>query len=671
MGNVAAKFSGEHVVFVKTGNRKGAGTDANVWMIVYDDNGARMPPVKLSSIIMNDHERGDTNRYYLPKVEGFSVISKIEFWRDTFGLADDWFLDYIAIEHRKNNDTVTFPVNRWIKPNKRYSFRCYDCLLPQHDDNQQQRVEEINEKMQIYEYTSNIDGGPVQVKKIPESENFTDEYSWDMKMSATKLKLDARLIGLTSEKWTTLQDLKQIFKLRLDEPNSICRWHDDKWFALQRLQGANPCLIKLCKDIPENFDVSDELLSPFLEHSNLQEVLSNNKLFICDLKIMKNLPCKDDRTICAPIALFYLNKDKDLVPIAIQLFQDKAPDNPVFLPSDPIYTWTLAKMFYNNADSNYHQSVLHIGKSHLMMESFWVCTNRNLSPSHPLFKLLAPHFYFMLAINSLLLEKFMAMGGWMDRVTTCGMRGMCSLIARSFRDWRIDSDFIIPMEIESRGVLDPDVLPNYAYRDDILPTYVAIRNYVDRVVKNHYSSPDDLREDKELRAWRSELIKQRSAGGCNIKGLPGNDVNECFDNLDELIDVLTAVISHCSIFHSAVSFGQYDEYAFPPNYPLSMRGFIIRDKADRTEKDILDQLPNKETTFDVILAMRMLSAKGTNSLGDFEVNYLYDPRDVEAHQQFVAELQSIHEEIQKRNEKRVCSYPWLDPVAVVPNSVAI
>ena len=31
----------------------------------------------------------------------------------------------------------------------------------------------------------------------------------------------------------------------------------------------------------------------------------------------------------APMALFFLNGEKQLIPIAIQLFQDIAPDNPV------------------------------------------------------------------------------------------------------------------------------------------------------------------------------------------------------------------------------------------------------------------------------------------------------------------------------------------------------
>ena len=43
--------------------------------------------------------------------------------------------------------------------------------------------------------------------------------------------------------------------------------------------------------------------------------------------------------------------------------------------------------------------IFSLGFTHLIAESFCVVTHRQLSPSHPIFRLLAPHFLFLLAIN--------------------------------------------------------------------------------------------------------------------------------------------------------------------------------------------------------------------------------------------------------------------------------
>ena len=61
------------------------------------------------------------------------------------------------------------------------------------------------------------------------------------------------------------------------------------------------------------------------------------------------------------MALFFVTGAKQLVPIAIQLYQDIAPDNPVYLPDDPPFTWMLAKMWFNHADASVHQSITHFG----------------------------------------------------------------------------------------------------------------------------------------------------------------------------------------------------------------------------------------------------------------------------------------------------------------------
>ena len=48
------------------------------------------------------------------------------------------------------------------------------------------------------------------------------------------------------------------------------------------------------------------------------------------------------------------------------------------------------------------------------------------------------------------------------------------------------------------------------------------------------------------------------------------------------------------------------------------------------EKDIIAQLPTKDTTFSIMVVTKILSDRGTNSLGNFEVQYMHDHSGVKA-----------------------------------------
>ena len=63
------------------------------------------------------------------------------------------------------------------------------------------------------------------------------------------------------------------------------------------------------------------------------------------------------------------------------------------------------------------------------------------------------------------------------------------------------------------------------------------------------------------------------------KGVPG-DGN--FTDLEDVIQIVTSVIFICSVGHAASNFGQYDDYAFPPNYPAILRGKPPTDKVRAT-----------------------------------------------------------------------------------------
>jgi hypothetical protein len=62
---------------------------------------------------------------------------------------------------------------------------------------------------------------------------------------------------------------------------------------------------------------------------------------------------------------------------------------------------------------------------------------------------------------------------------------MCSFIFR-FVSWDLNIHGDVEKEIESRGLLDPEVLPFYPFRDDSVKLYKIIKSYVHKVVHYYY-----------------------------------------------------------------------------------------------------------------------------------------------------------------------------------------
>uniref|UniRef100_A0A2C9LH96 Lipoxygenase domain-containing protein n=1 Tax=Biomphalaria glabrata TaxID=6526 RepID=A0A2C9LH96_BIOGL len=151
-----------------------------------------------------------------------------------------------------------------------------------------------------------------------------------------------------------------------------------------------------------------------------------------------------------------------------------------------------------------------------------------------------------------------------------------------------------------------------------------------------------------------------------IKGMP-----EKVNSVEQLEQILTCVIYTCSVGHASANFGQYDEYGFPANYPLCLRGTPPDNpNAISTEADLLASLPDVATTLDIMKITDLLSSKGTNSLGDFETEYIVDPKGKEVVERFRKDLKEISEKIEKRNKQLKTEYTYLLPEAI-PNSISI
>jgi len=154
-------------VSVTTGDVKGAGTDANIYLILYDENEKATQPVKLNKPFFNDLERGKTDDYTGPRADDdFGVVSKIEIWRDNKGAFSQWYCQVIIVTDTHTGQSQAFPVQRWVKDGVHYKIPAVHTCLPQEDKYPDMRAEELEDKRMMYKYEQKAPGFPVQVGNV-------------------------------------------------------------------------------------------------------------------------------------------------------------------------------------------------------------------------------------------------------------------------------------------------------------------------------------------------------------------------------------------------------------------------------------------------------------------------------------------------------------------------
>lgn len=249
---------------------------------------------------------------------------------------------------------------------------------------------------------------------------------------------------------------------------------------------------------------------------------------------------------------------------------------------------------------------------------------------------------------------------------------MLKLISILNKKWTYEKNGSIRSSLNLR---EANEIPGYFFKDDALRLHGAIQQYVSEYTTHYYRNSDlNVLGDQEIQAFREELVRPRSmneGGGCGMNGIPE------FDNLQNLVDVLTNVIYICSVEHSATNFPQYDQYAFPPNFAATLHGH---------PSDVVIGLdagmPNGKEFFSAISVMKILTLVLTNSLGNYKYTYLKS-MDIDGRifvKNFQSNLQVIQNEIHERNSAVIktnnknqvqgYTYEWLLPERVL-NSISI
>ncbi|XP_071394579.1 lipoxygenase homology domain-containing protein 1 [Centroberyx affinis] len=100
-------------VNVFTGDMLGAGTDANVYINIYGENGDTGERYLKNSGKLNKFERGQEDDFTLTAVD-LGPLKKLRIRHDNSQSHSSWYLDRVEIVDKKEDTTYYFPCNRWL-----------------------------------------------------------------------------------------------------------------------------------------------------------------------------------------------------------------------------------------------------------------------------------------------------------------------------------------------------------------------------------------------------------------------------------------------------------------------------------------------------------------------------------------------------------------------------
>lgn len=103
---------------VFTGNKSGAGTNANVFLTMFGDKGdSGEHQLSKSENHFDKFEKNQVDKFYIENAD-LGKLTKIFIRHDDSGIRSDWFLDRVEINDDLHNDKYIFYCERWLAKKK-------------------------------------------------------------------------------------------------------------------------------------------------------------------------------------------------------------------------------------------------------------------------------------------------------------------------------------------------------------------------------------------------------------------------------------------------------------------------------------------------------------------------------------------------------------------------
>jgi arachidonate 15-lipoxygenase len=540
-----------------------------------------------------------------------------------------------------------------------------EAIRPVDDIAPDVRAAELAQAQQDYQFdwnTPNAPGVPL-LKSLPMRDYFSIKWLANSGAAFVKIRLNEGLppFHSDSDRARRLRDYADLFVV-LDEPK-VARdslWATDESFGEQRLSGANPMSIRRARAAGDIAHLLPDGVEELLSGATVAQEIAAGRLFFVDHRgalaaIQSPATIELDGTsftkyVPKVAALFWWNRwTERLMPISVSA--EDLTQGPL-ASNGPSRKWVEAKFAFQAADGVVHEMSAHLGRTHLVMGAVAIAARRQLALSHPIHRLLMPHFRFMLAINQQAEKSLIAPNGDLAVSFGAPIAEVVGVATQAYRTWDFTAH-ALPNDIAARGVGAKAGLPTYAYRDDATLLWQAIAEYTAEYVDLYYSNDPAVRADGELGAWSREVGAPAPAGAA-IAGFPA------LDSVEGLVFALTQIIFTCSAQHSAVNYTQDDYLGFHPNSSFAIWA----------RSDLLAMLPPMGPAEGQISIVKQLTAFRYDRLGDYAGKFTRDERANAATRRFAARLEEVEAKIMEHESHRWQSYKYLLPSNII-NSISI
>ncbi|KAK0720287.1 lipoxygenase [Lasiosphaeris hirsuta] len=447
-------------------------------------------------------------------------------------------------------------------------------------------------QFQIFSKIGLIETQVILQKIIPDEDGFLGKTkAWLVEKSR------AAAFGGDPEKGLRIQDVVDYNKFHRKFGTDISSggnigllddWYSDRRFAEQSFTGTNPTTIEkasptwisdfskaakaggydkwvsaLAKADPASLFVQDgSYFRRAVGETNPEGVLHAKQ------------PWTEDNWAVGAVTLFQLHDDGKLHPIAICIDHKGSMEKSVTIfnkrtsPSDSTsgekddWPWRYAKTCAQVTDWVRHELTVHLCLSHLVEEAIIVGVNRTVPMTHPVYRLLSPHWYKTLSLNAA------ARATLVPQVVVDIVGITPEQCFRFLHDAYDRYDFVgsyVPNDLQRRGFpstqegLKPSRYKNYGYAKNVLAVWTTLRAYVKSMLVLDFPTDESVANDQYIQDWAKEVqVSGHMPSFPEIK------------TLDALVDAATMCIHIAAPYHSAVNYLQNFYQAFVASKPPSL-----------------------------------------------------------------------------------------------------